>query len=75
MRAFSQVLGTPGAPGIDLPGLDFVKLADGMGCAGRLVERVGDLADALVRGHKASGPYLIEVVVDSGVARLYGAAG
>ena len=39
MRSFSRVLGVQGAPGIDVPGLDFVRLAEGMGCPGMRVER------------------------------------
>ena len=47
MRSFSRVMGTEGVPGIDLPGLDFVALAQGMGCPGLRVDDPKLLADAL----------------------------
>ena len=32
MRSFSQVMQVRNVPGLDLPGIDFVKIAEGMGC-------------------------------------------
>ena len=32
MRSFSQVMQVRHVPGLDLPGLDFVRIAEGMGC-------------------------------------------
>jgi benzoylformate decarboxylase len=74
MRAFSQVLGAIDPPGIDLPGLDFVHLAAGMGCPGRRIERAADLPDALRAGQEAAGPCLVEVVVDPAIPHLYAKA-
>ena len=71
MRAFSQVLGARNPPGIDLPGLDFVALAAGMGCPARRVEQAGDLGDALRAAQDAVGPSLVEVVVDAAIPHLY----
>ena len=39
MRAFSQVLKVKSPPGTDLPDLDFVSVARGMGCAAIRVTR------------------------------------
>src|SRR6266567_4308926 len=33
MRSFSQVMQVRNVPGLDLPGIDFVKIAEGLGCA------------------------------------------
>ena len=71
MRAFSQVLGAANPPGIDLPGLDFVQLAAGMGCPGRYVDRASDLADALRHANDHEGPSLVEVSVDPTIPHLY----
>jgi benzoylformate decarboxylase len=71
MRAFSQVLGALNPPGIDLPGLDFVKLAAGMGCSGCRVERSADLEEALRSAYRGAGPCLIEVPVDAAIPHLY----
>ena len=71
MRAFRQVLGAKNPPGIDLPGLDFVTMAAGLGCTGRRVERAKDLPDALREAHAHNGPRLVEVIVDPAIPHLY----
>jgi benzoylformate decarboxylase len=72
MRSFSQVMQVRNVPGLDLPGLDFVKLAQGMGCAAVRVTKSAELAPALKRAFADSGTSLIEVIVDSAVPILYG---
>ncbi|MDO9711006.1 benzoylformate decarboxylase [Paracraurococcus lichenis] len=71
MRSFSRVLGTEGVPGIDLPGLDFVALAQGMGCAGLRVEDPALLADALAAALRHEGPMVVDVAVDAAIPTLY----
>jgi benzoylformate decarboxylase len=71
LRSFSQVLQVRDVPGIDLPGLDFVALAGGMGCPGRRVTRPGELDAALAEAMAAEGPVLVQVVVDAAVPTLY----
>ncbi len=71
MRAFSQVMQVRSPPGIDLPGLDFVHLAAGMGCRGRKVTRAAELAPALARSFASAGPDLLEIVVDPAIPKLY----
>src|SRR4051812_18750116 len=71
MRSFSRVMGTEGVPGIDLPGLDFVALAQGMGCPGLRVDDPKLLADALAAALRQQGPMLVEVAVDAAIPTLY----
>ncbi len=71
MRSFSQVLQARDVPGIDLPGLDFVSLARGMGCPGLQVTRHKELDAALQSALRSEGPMLVEVVVDAAVPTLY----
>jgi benzoylformate decarboxylase len=71
MRAFSRVLKVKSPPGIDLPGLDFVSLAAGMGCSGRRVVRAEELRPALEGAFRAGGPSLIDVAVDPAIPKLY----
>lgn len=71
MRAFSRVMGTRGAPGIDLPGLDFCQIAQGHGCAAARAERPEALDEALRWVLSQDGPALLDVVLDQGVAQLY----
>jgi benzoylformate decarboxylase len=71
MRSFSQVMQVRNVPGLDLPGIDFVKIAEGMGCDAVRVAKSSELAPALKRGLAHKGVSLIEVMVDSAVPLLY----
>jgi benzoylformate decarboxylase len=71
MRSFSQVMQVRNVPGLDLPGIDFVKIAEGLGCDAVRVTRSSELRLALERGLAHNGVSLIEVVVDSAVPLLY----
>jgi benzoylformate decarboxylase len=71
MRSFSQVMQVRNVPGLDLPGIDFVQLAQGMGCDAVRVSKASELVPALKRGMTHDGVSLIEVVVDSAVPLLY----
>jgi benzoylformate decarboxylase len=71
MRSFSQVMQVRNVPGLDLPGIDFVKVAEGMGCDAVRVSRASELAPALEHSLAHDGVSLIEVTVDSAVPMLY----
>jgi benzoylformate decarboxylase len=71
MRSFSQVMQVRNVPGLDLPGIDFVKIAQGMGCDAMRVGKSSELAAALKHALAHDGVSLIEVVVDSAVPLLY----
>jgi benzoylformate decarboxylase len=71
MRSFSQVMQVRNVPGLDLPGIDFVKIAQGLGCDAVRVGKSSELAAALKRGLEYQGTSLIEVTVDSAVPLLY----
>ena len=75
MRSFSQVMQVRNVPGLDLPGIDFVKLAEGMGCDAVRVTKSSELAGALKQGLAHDGTSLIEVMVDSAVPLLYAKKG
>ena len=47
MRSFSQVMQVRNVPGLDLPGIDFVRIAQGLGCDAVRVNRSSELASAL----------------------------
>jgi benzoylformate decarboxylase len=72
MRSFSQVMQVRNVPGLDLPGIDFVAIAKGLGCDAVRVSKVSELRDALARGLTHEGVSLIEVMVDFAVPLLYG---
>ncbi|UWU70451.1 benzoylformate decarboxylase [Bradyrhizobium sp. NC92] len=72
MRSFSQVMQVRNVPGLELPGIDFVRLAESMGCHAMRVTKAAELGEALKRGMAFEGTSLVEVVVDSAVPVLYG---
>jgi benzoylformate decarboxylase len=71
MKYFSQRLGVENPPGVDLPGIDFVSLAQGFGCAAARVEKASDLAQALSTALAADQPTLLDISVDAAFAILY----
>jgi benzoylformate decarboxylase len=75
MRSFSQVMQVRNVPGLDLPDIDFVKIAEGMGCEAVRVGQSSELAGALKRFLAHQGTSLVEVIVDSAVPMLYARQG
>jgi benzoylformate decarboxylase len=71
LRSFSQVLQIRGAPGIDVPGVDYVGMAQSMGCPAERVSRPEALDAALARAMAAEGPHFVEIVVDAAIPQLY----
>jgi benzoylformate decarboxylase len=71
MRSFSQVMQVRNVPGLELPGIDFVKIAESMGCDAVRVGKASELAPALTRALSYGGVSLVEVIVDSSVPLLY----
>jgi len=71
MRSFSQVMQVRNVPGLELPGIDFVKMAEGMGCDAVRVTKSSGLAAALARALSRQGTSVVEVMVDSTVPLLY----
>lgn len=69
LKSFAELLDTPGVPGLDLPGLDFVNLAQGYGCTAERAS-ADALAEVIKRGIDSDRPHLVEVPVDSTVPPL-----
>lgn len=61
LRSFTEHMGVTGAPGIDVPGIDFVALAAGYGVRGRAVAGRADLRAALDEAFAGDEPVLLEV--------------
>jgi benzoylformate decarboxylase len=70
LKSFAEKEETPRVPGLDLPGIDCVRLAEGYGCAAGRVDDPAALADALRDGLKRATPYLLEVLIDPEVPPL-----
>jgi benzoylformate decarboxylase len=71
MRSFSQVMQVRNVPGLELPGIDFVAIAQGMGCDAARVDQAAALPAALARALAFDGVSLVEVMVDAAVPMLY----
>jgi benzoylformate decarboxylase len=56
--------GIEGLPSMELPGLDFLSLANGFGCHAVRISEPSELPGALSRALRANEPVLIDVVVD-----------
>lgn len=63
LHHFSKRFGLPTAVGTELGGIDFVGVAQALGCDGLRVQRAADLAAALRDAIAAPRPTLVEVVV------------
>ncbi len=70
LKSFAEQQGTPGVPGMDLPGIDFMALAAGYGCTAFRVETTDALAQALKDALDRDGPTVLEVPITSAVAPL-----
>ena len=71
MRSFSRMFGLSGAPGIDVPGIDFTALAAGQGCSGVRVDTEAAFAEAFDHALRQDGPWVIDVIVDASFGELY----
>jgi benzoylformate decarboxylase len=63
LRGFVAQLGVQGAPGLDLPDLDAVRIAEGYGVPACRVSDAKELAAALAAVATTDGPRLVEVPI------------
>jgi benzoylformate decarboxylase len=63
LRGFASEFGVSGPPGLDLPGLDMARIAEGYGVPGRRVDTGEELAAELAEVSADRGPRLIEVPI------------
>ncbi|PRY45193.1 benzoylformate decarboxylase [Umezawaea tangerina] len=71
VRTLGAAAGGRNIPGVDLGGLDFVALAEGMGCPARSVTDPADLKAALAAALADDGPHLVHVRVDPDPPTMY----
>ena len=73
LKGFRDAIGAgEKVPGLDVPGIDFVGVAKGLGVEGETIEEAEDLLPALKRALNAGRPYLLDVIVDPKVPKLLG---
>jgi benzoylformate decarboxylase len=71
VKELGRRIGIPSIPGTDIQGIDFVTVAEGLGCRGRRVERATELADALSDALGREGPFIVEIPVAAGESSAY----
>lgn len=71
MRSFSKIMQSQAIPGLDLPNIDFVQLAESMGCHATRVSQHEQLTVAMNKALETAGSYLLEVIIDSGSGAVY----
>ena len=71
MRSFSKIMQSQAIPGLDLPDIDFVQLAESMGCNAARVTEHEQLSVAMNNALAMTGSYLLEVIIDSGSGAIY----
>ena len=70
LKSFAKQEKESGIPGLDLPGLDCVKLAEGYGCTARRVDDPTQLTAALQQGWRTAGPLVLEVPISTTIPPL-----
>ena len=72
LKGFRDAIGIEDVPGLDLPNIDIVRIAQGFGCGGERVENPEDLHPALERALASEGPYVVDIAVDKTVPKMFG---
>ena len=70
LKSFAKLEGTPGVPGLDLPGLDIASLARGYGCTAQEVATPADTTDAMREALGRQGPTVIVAPISAEVPPL-----
>jgi len=63
LKSFAKLEQTPGVPGLDIPGLDFVALAAGYGATGVRAETPDEVRKAVIEALGRKGPTVLEVPI------------
>ncbi len=71
LKSFASAMQISDPPGVDLPGVGFVDIARGFGCAAVRVESHEQLDAALRDAFAADHCCLVDVALDPGTKRLY----
>ena len=70
LKSFAVVEDTPGVPGLDLPGIDIVSLAQGYGCDAARVDDLGAIKAAVENAWAKSAPTVLEIPISPQVPPL-----
>ncbi len=71
VKSLGERMGIAQMPGSEVPGVDFVDVARGVGCRASRVERAAELGPALAQAYASNEPWLVDVCMDRAVQKLY----
>lgn len=71
LHGFSAMMQSKNVPGIDLPGIDFVAIATGLGCKASKVASAHELQRAIAAAQDEVGPVLVDIAVDPDSGNIY----
>jgi benzoylformate decarboxylase len=70
LKSFAVVEQTPGVPGLELPGLDYVSIAKGYGCDAARLDDLGAINQAAAAAWTKNVPTVLEIPISPQVPRL-----
>jgi benzoylformate decarboxylase len=70
LKSFAVLEQTPGVPGLNIPGFDFVSIAKGYGCDGARLNDLEAIKKAAVEAWSKSKPTVLEVPISAQVPPL-----
>ena len=70
LRSFAVVEQTPGVPGLELPGLDYVSIAKGYGCDAARLDDLDAIKQAAAAARTKNVPTVLEIPISPQVPPL-----
>lgn len=70
LKAFGVLENSPNVPGLDIPGIEPARLAEGYGASAGIATTPAEVRAALAQGRERKGPTLIQVPIDPAIPRL-----
>ena len=70
LKSFAVLEETPGVPGLDIPGIDIVSLAQGYGCDAARLENLDAIKKAAIEAWTKTKPTVLEIPISSQIPSL-----
>jgi len=70
LKSFAVVERTPGVPGLELPGLDYVSIASGYGCDALRLDNLDAIKQAAANAWTKNVPTVLEIPISPQVPPL-----
>jgi benzoylformate decarboxylase len=70
LKSFAKLEGTPGVPGLDIPGFDIVSIAKGYGCDAERLNDLEEIKKAAVEAWSKAKPTVLEIRISAQIPSL-----